>query len=146
MIPNSKLKPRASSVSLSNVASTTVLDTNGIYWMLVETGLALIAVNLPLLYGSLRHEGIESVVLKMRSFPSLRSQGSNHAGSSKASKASKASSARNASIRFHDRSNRSELVYGMQKTSDSKATRTDSLGPGDAEEGKINITNTYSVT
>ncbi|EHK97226.1 hypothetical protein M7I_7037 [Glarea lozoyensis 74030] len=29
-----------------------MLNTNGIYWMLVETGLALIAVNLPLLYGT----------------------------------------------------------------------------------------------
>lgn len=107
--------------------------------MLVETGLALIAVNLPLLYGSVRHNGIETVIRKVRSFTSIRSHGS---GSEKASKSSSMCKASDESYR---RGNHVGLVYGVEANSDSMATRTESVDPRDVEEGKINIMTTYDV-
>jgi hypothetical protein len=53
-----------------------MLNTNGLYWMLVETGIALIAVNLPLLYGTSHHEDVESVIRSVQSFTSIHSLGS----------------------------------------------------------------------
>ncbi|KAL8993186.1 MAG: hypothetical protein Q9169_006530 [Polycauliona sp. 2 TL-2023] len=82
-----------------------MLNTNGIYWMLVETGLALIAVNLPLLYGSVRHEGVESVIRKVRSFTSIRSIGSHGSKSS-----SKASSMRKDSDESHEVREKTDVV------------------------------------
>lgn len=61
---------------------TTVLDTNGVYWLLLETGLALIAVNLPLLYGVAAKQGLGTIVRFARSFGSLRSRGSQPGGHS----------------------------------------------------------------
>ena len=125
--------------STCNALPTTVINTNGLYWMLVETGLALIAVNLPLLYGNVRHEGLETVVRKVRSFTSIRSQGSNSA------KSSKASSSRKESDESYDHHNNIELVYGVQDNSKSLATRREAIDPRDVEEGKINVTTTYGV-
>ena len=116
-----------------------VINTNGLYWMLVETGLALIAVNLPVLYGSIRHTGIETVIQKVRSFASIHSHGSNPA------KSSEPPSMRKASDESHDRSYDIGLVYGVQANSNSIATRAESMDPRDMEEGKINITTTYGV-
>ncbi|KAI4215366.1 MAG: hypothetical protein LQ351_002266 [Letrouitia transgressa] len=136
---NSESLTQLVSIILSNAVSTTVINTNGLYWMLVETGLALIAVNLPLLYGSFRHHGIETVVQKVRSFTSIRSHGSN------SEKASKSSPMRKASDDSHHRGKLVGLVYGVEASSDSTATRTMSVDPRDMEEGKINITSTYGV-
>ncbi|KAL9610216.1 MAG: hypothetical protein Q9167_005065 [Letrouitia subvulpina] len=115
-----------------------MINTNGIYWMLVETGLALIAVNLPLLYGDFRHSGIETVIRKVRSFTSIRSHGSDSAKASE-------SSMRKASDESHYHGNYIKLVYGVQASSSSMATCTESTDPRDVEEGKINITTTYGV-
>ncbi|KAF2228459.1 hypothetical protein EV356DRAFT_581583 [Viridothelium virens] len=51
-------------------------DRNGIYWALVETGLSLIAVNLPVLYSLVRHEGVDRIVRSVRSLTSIRSTSS----------------------------------------------------------------------
>ncbi|KAL6714529.1 hypothetical protein ACLMJK_007954 [Lecanora helva] len=116
-----------------------MINTNGIYWMLVETGLALIAVNLPLLYGSFKQEGIETVIRKVRSFASLRSSSPNSA------KSSKASSARKASDEYNLRSDQIELVHGAQGHSNSTAVRADAYNLRDVEEGRIKLTTTYDV-
>lgn len=41
--------------------------------MIVETGLALCAVNLPVVYGQFRRSGISKLIERIRSFVSLRS-------------------------------------------------------------------------
>jgi hypothetical protein len=51
-----------------------VQSANGVYWIVLEAGVALIAVNLPVLYSSMaKHETLQTVVKRMRSIISLRS-------------------------------------------------------------------------
>jgi hypothetical protein len=117
-----------------------MLNTNGIYWMLVETGLALIAVNLPLLYGTVRHEGIESVIRSVRSFASIRSLGSHSHSQHHDLSSAAASITKNSGEGLSE--NSIELVpQGTHSKSTSKALHNDV----DVEAGNINVTKTYSV-
>ena len=59
--------------------------------MLMKTGLALIAVNLPLMYGIMGRKSVETIIRYARSFGSIRSQNSNQGATSKASSAHKSS-------------------------------------------------------
>lgn len=106
--------------------------------MLIETGLGLVALNLPLLYGSFKNSsGIESVIRSVGSFASIRSRSSNR-GQSKDSSLHKTGG----ESREHITS--IELVPGGHH-SNSKAMRTESLEAGDLEAGNINVTKSYTV-
>ncbi|KUJ19470.1 uncharacterized protein LY89DRAFT_731867 [Mollisia scopiformis] len=97
-----------------------MLNTNGLYWMLVETGLALIAVNLPLLYGTVRKNATN--------------------GSS-----SKISSTHRKNSGSQEYGDHIELAYGVQNNSDTKATSAQPLDPIDVEASNIKITKSYGV-
>ncbi|KAF4630771.1 hypothetical protein G7Y89_g7365 [Cudoniella acicularis] len=116
-----------------------MLNTNGIYWMLIETGLALIAVNLPPLYGTVSREGIESAIRSVRSFASIGSQGS-QSGKSKASSAIKTTGES-----LHSGTSIELVPRHLQNMSDSKATHTESLDNVDVEAGNINVTKSYTI-
>jgi hypothetical protein len=107
--------------------------------MLLETGLAMIAVNLPLLYGSVKNSsGIESVIRSVRSFASIRSQGSNRGNS-------KNSSLQETMGESREHITSIELVPRGQTRSDSKAVRSESMEGDDVEAGNINVTKSYRV-
>lgn len=101
--------------------------------MLVETGLALIAVNLPLLYGKYKHEGLGKVIRQGRSLASVRLHGSDF------TKFLAASFTRKISDESYNNRNHVELVRRGQ-SSKSVATQREAIHPRDMEDGKINVT------
>ncbi|CAG8974633.1 hypothetical protein HYALB_00009811 [Hymenoscyphus albidus] len=124
------------------IASTldpNMLNTNGIYWMLMETGLALIAVNLPLLYGSVKDEGVESVVRSVRSFASIVSTSSR--SSSKQNK--KDATAHKASGTLDGRESIELVPTAFVAT--AKAAQSESLSNVDVETSNIKVTKSYST-
>lgn len=49
-------------------------SANGVYWIVLEVGVAVIAVNLPVLNNLARREGLQTMVHQLRSIISLRSR------------------------------------------------------------------------
>jgi hypothetical protein len=90
----------------------------------VETGLSLIAVNLPVLYGLIRHEGVDKIVRSVRSLTSLRSAGSKGSKDSKGSRIRPSFEGRNQSG-----SSRApldiELAQGVRKPSNVQSDMED---------------------
>ncbi|MDI1493625.1 MAG: hypothetical protein OHK93_005921 [Ramalina farinacea] len=109
------------------------LGNDALYWMLVETGLALIAVNLPLLYGKYKHEGLGKVIRKGRSLTSIRLHGSDF------TKFLAASFTRKISDESHNNRNNVELVR-VGQLSQSVTTQREAMDPRDMEDGKIKVT------
>lgn len=107
--------------------------------MLMETGLALIAVNLPLMYGLIGRKGVGTIIRYARSFGSLRSHNSNQRGTS-----NKASSSHKSSAESPEHRDDIQLVYGVQNTR-SEVTYTEPLEDIDVESGNINVTRAYGV-
>ena len=101
--------------------------------MLVETGLALIAVNLPLLYGKYKHEGLGKVLRKGRSLASIRLHGSDF------TKFLPASFTRKTSDESYNHRNNIELVR-VGQSSESVTTQREAIDPRHMEDGKINVT------
>ncbi|KAG9235552.1 hypothetical protein BJ875DRAFT_421775 [Amylocarpus encephaloides] len=135
----------AQSTTLVETTDPIMLVTNGIYWILLETGLALIAVNLPLLYGAFRSKGIETVIRSMRNFASMVSERSSRSSRSSRSN-TKASSTDKTSRSSQEDGDAMVLVPGVQSSS-SKAARTESMAIVDLEKGSgnINVTKSYTV-
>lgn len=55
------------------LTSVLVLYTNGIYWIVIETGFALCTINLPILYNLRRHQTYQRLIQRLQSFTSLLS-------------------------------------------------------------------------
>jgi len=119
-----------------------VLITNGIYWILLETGLALIAVNLPLLYGTFKNKGLETVVRSLRSLRSIRSLGSMVSERPSHTSGSNLKKMRSS----QEETDSIELVPGKQ-SSMSKITHTKLSESLDLEKanGQINVIKSYTV-
>ncbi|CAG8961550.1 hypothetical protein HYFRA_00013969 [Hymenoscyphus fraxineus] len=116
-----------------------MINTNGLYWMLMETGLALIAVNLPPLYGTVKDGGVETVVRSVRSFTSIVST---------SSRASSKQNTKDPNVHKTSRSSngRESIELGpVDFASNAKAARTESLNDLDVESGNINVTKSYTV-
>ena len=101
--------------------------------MLVETGLALIAVNLPLIYGKYKHEGLGKVIRKGRSLASIRLHGSD------LTKFLAASFTRQISDESYNNRDNYELGRVGQSPI-SVATQREAIDPRDMEDGKSNVT------
>lgn len=106
--------------------------------MIVETGLALCAVNLPVAYGEIRHKGIEDFIKRFRNFTSLRS-----------SKNTKSSGQENSTGPWKKFSKRDDSkVSDIQMLHDLKKSET-YAGQGQSfdtlEEGRIHVTRTVAL-
>jgi hypothetical protein len=104
--------------------------------MLIETGLSMIAVNLPVLYRSVAHEGVESVIKQVRSFASLRSLRSQLSERGSSSSRKQKQSQDMAAV---------PAIYGVQDSSISGAARSSTLPAHALEEGNILVTNTIDM-
>ncbi|KAI9660343.1 MAG: hypothetical protein M1821_009693 [Bathelium mastoideum] len=124
------LSPSADDNGISSDPSAE--DRNAVYWALIETGLSLIAVNLPVLYGLARHEGVDRIVRSVRSLTSIRSSGSKD---SKGSRIRPSFEGRNLSGSSHAPLD-IELVHYVRKSSNPESeTENGSNADGKHREG-----------
>ena len=117
-----------------------MLDTNGIYWILIGTGLALCAVNLPVTYGEVRRKGIEDFIGRMRSFTSLRSNRSAKSSGQEDVNGPWRKISRREDTKVSDSD--IEMLHGL-KQSDTYACQSQSFET--IEEGGIHVTHTVDL-
>ena len=106
--------------------------------MIVETGLALCAVNLPVIYGGMRRKGIENFIKRIRSFTSLRSS-----KNTKSSGREKSTSLwRKFSKRDDSKVSDIQMLHGLKQseTYDGQAQSFDTL-----EEGRMHVSCTVAL-
>lgn len=106
--------------------------------MIVETGLALCAVNLPVAYGGIQRKGIEDFIKRIRSFTSLRSsKNTKSSGQEKSTGPWKKFSKRDDS-----KVSEFEMLHDL-KQSETYAGQGQSFDT--LEEGRIHVTRTVAL-
>lgn len=100
------------------LTTTLVLITRGLYWAMIEAGLALMACCLPTVSALIRHKSVESAIRSVRSRVSLKSGG----GSARSARSARSDPS---DTELQHLSHNQSRVYGAQGSNDTHVVSGD---------------------